>query len=133
MMNSPIRVREIENRPATYVDREYTYEELLETFPDGGTDVVNPLVRRCQEYEGRIAKLETEVARMRATVDQFFKTRDGVTIVPGMTVFGRWKGAATVKHIRDDGLVLIAQPSAWIYRKPDELFSNAEAAREAKP
>ena len=41
---------------------ETTYEELLDTFPAGGDDVVRPLVLRCQRYEELLAAYR-ELAR----------------------------------------------------------------------
>ena len=60
-MSKPITVLERKPVETELVEREYTYEELLELFPDGGESIVNPLVRRCQEYEA-------EIERNRATL-----------------------------------------------------------------
>ena len=56
-MSKPITVLERKPVETELVEREYTYEELLELFPDGGESIVNPLVRRCQEYEAEIEQL----------------------------------------------------------------------------
>ena len=60
-MSKPITVLERKPVETELVEREYTHEELLELFPDGGESIVNPLVRRCQEYEA-------EIERNRATL-----------------------------------------------------------------
>ncbi len=60
-MSKPITVLERKPVETELVEREYTYEELLELFPDGGESIVNPLVLRCQEYEA-------EIERNRATL-----------------------------------------------------------------
>ena len=65
-MSKPITVLERKPVETELVEREYTYEELLEMFPDGGESIVNPLVRRCQEYEAEIEQLQNENRRMRA-------------------------------------------------------------------
>ena len=59
-MSKPITVLERKPVETELVEREYTYEELLELFPDGGESIVNPLVRRCQEYEAEIERLQNE-------------------------------------------------------------------------
>jgi len=59
-MSKPITVLERKPVETELVEREYTYEELLELFPDGGESIVNPLVRRCQEYEAEIEQLQNE-------------------------------------------------------------------------
>ena len=59
-MSKPITVLERKPVETELVEREYTYEELLELFPDGGESIVNPLVRRCQEYEAAIERLQNE-------------------------------------------------------------------------
>ena len=59
-MSKPITVLERKPVETELVEREYTYEELLELFPDGGESIVNPLVRRCQEYEAVIERLQYE-------------------------------------------------------------------------
>ena len=65
-MSKPITVLERKPVETELVEREYTYEELLELFPDGGESIVNPLVRRCQEYEAAIERLQNENRQMRA-------------------------------------------------------------------
>ena len=64
-MSKPITVLERKPVETELVEREYTYEELLELFPDGGESIVNPLVRRCQEYEEEIERLQNESRRLR--------------------------------------------------------------------
>ena len=65
-MSKPITVLKRKPVETELVEREYTYEELLELFPDGGESIVNPLVRRCQEYEAAIERLQNENRQMRA-------------------------------------------------------------------
>ncbi len=59
-VSKPITALERKPVETELVEREYTYEELLELFPDGGESIVNPLVRRCQEYEAEIERLQNE-------------------------------------------------------------------------
>ena len=60
-VSQPITVLKRKPVETELVEREYTYEELLELFPDGGESIVNPLVRRCQEYEEEIERLREEI------------------------------------------------------------------------
>ncbi len=48
-----------------YVRREkfWTDEEILDLFPDGDISLVNPLLRRAQAAEQRLAALQSEVER----------------------------------------------------------------------
>jgi len=47
---------------------EHTYEELLDIFDNDGSNLVRPLVLRCQAYENQIAKLNSGIARKGATM-----------------------------------------------------------------
>lgn len=62
-MGEPIVI--VNREPVEYKDVEnsWTYERILELFPDGNTDLVNPLVRRCQAHEAEIDRLH-ETLRM---------------------------------------------------------------------
>jgi len=51
-MSQPISVQETEFVKTEQVTRQYTYEELLESFGDGS--VVVALVERCQKFEAEI-------------------------------------------------------------------------------
>ena len=89
-MSTPITVLERKPVETELVEREYTYEELLEMFPDGGESIVNPLVRRCQEYEAEIEQLQNENQRRcveekmmkllsaNAEIDRLHKVIDGI-------------------------------------------------------
>ncbi len=66
MASRPISVTETEAREFRTVDREYTYEELLELFDDG--TLVKPLVLRCQDYEQQLAAKDAEIERLREVV-----------------------------------------------------------------
>ncbi len=57
-MSKPIITQVQEAIGYKTVEEEWTYDRLIELFPDDGTSCVNPLVRRCQEYEKRIEELE---------------------------------------------------------------------------
>lgn len=74
-MSTPITVLERKPVETELVEREYTYEELLEMFPDGGESIVNPLVRRCQEYEAEIERLK---ARLREQTLQTQQTAEQI-------------------------------------------------------
>lgn len=69
-MNEPIRTPEHrtiwEERPLP--DKEWTYEEILNLFPDGDGSLVNPLVRRCQQHEQEIERLRAADAYHRETI-----------------------------------------------------------------
>ncbi len=43
-----------------YRDKEWTYEEILELFPDGDGSLVNPLLRRCQALEKELEAMHFE-------------------------------------------------------------------------
>ena len=59
-MPEPIRTRETTTRTEPAPDREWTYDEILKLFPDDDGSLVNPLVRRCQQYEAEIEQLRRE-------------------------------------------------------------------------
>ena len=69
-MSKPITVLERKPVETELVEREYTYEELIELFPDGGESIVNPLVRRCQEYEEEIERLKKDRSRSENELDR---------------------------------------------------------------
>lgn len=55
-MSEPIKTLELV-RSTERVERAWTYADMLKTFPDGDGSLVNPLVRRCQDYETEIDRL----------------------------------------------------------------------------
>ena len=65
-MSNPIMVRDHKLVCEPAPDKPWTYEEMLDLFPDGDGSLVNPLVRRCQEYEREIERLREEVVRLKA-------------------------------------------------------------------
>ena len=71
-MSEPIRTKESRTVRTEFVEQEWTYEELIELFPDEGDSVVNPLVRRCQQYEA-------EIERLRALVDDLVAAHGDAT------------------------------------------------------
>ena len=56
-MNTSITIKEARSKGYEYVDKEYTYDDLIELFGYDG-NCVTPLVRRCIEYEEKIKELE---------------------------------------------------------------------------
>jgi hypothetical protein len=58
--NKPIIITSQEAVRYEEVIKEWSYEEILDLFPDGDGSLVNPLVRRCQEYEVEIDRLIEE-------------------------------------------------------------------------
>lgn len=61
-MGSPVVIKETVTSATVTKDIQYTYEELLDIFPDGDGSIVNPLVRRCQQYEVEIERLRDDLA-----------------------------------------------------------------------
>lgn len=69
-MNQPIITRE--SHPIGYREttREWTYDDILDIFPDDDGSLVNPLVRRCQKYEEEIERLRAvEEAHLHSSAD----------------------------------------------------------------
>lgn len=62
-MSEPIVTHETESLGYRTVEKQWTYEDLLELFEDSSSNVVAPLVRRCQAYEAEIAGLKADLER----------------------------------------------------------------------
>lgn len=62
-MSEPIVTHESESLGYRTVEKQWTYEDLLELFDDSSNNVVAPLVRRCQAYEAEIAGLKADLER----------------------------------------------------------------------
>jgi len=56
-MSEPIIIINREAIQYEEVTEEWSYDKILELFPDGDGSLVNPLVRRCQKYEAKIEQL----------------------------------------------------------------------------
>jgi hypothetical protein len=56
-MSKPIIIINREAIQYEEVTEEWDYDKILELFPDGDGSLVNPLVRRCQQYEAKIEQL----------------------------------------------------------------------------
>lgn len=62
-MPDPITIKTREPIGYKTVGDVWSYDRILEIFPDGDNDdLVNPLVRRCQQYEKEIERLRKELA-----------------------------------------------------------------------
>ena len=104
-MSKPITVLERKPVETELVEREYTYEELLELFPDGGESIVNPLVRRCQEYEAAIEQLQKDRSRSENELDRL---REWVAAVED----GYDKQKAEIERLRTENKRLRAK--VWL-------------------
>lgn len=60
-MAEPIRVNETRAVRYETVAKEWTYDDLLDLFPDDEGNLIAPLVRRCQQYEQEIADLKSQL------------------------------------------------------------------------
>jgi hypothetical protein len=63
-VSEPIIVSEVTYTNRVETPHEYTYDEILELFPDGDGSLVNPLLRRCQKYEQALADAEARVREL---------------------------------------------------------------------
>ena len=61
-MSEPIVTREREWTEYKDVEERWTYDQILEVFPDGDGSLVNSLVRRCQALEAEIERLRCDHA-----------------------------------------------------------------------
>lgn len=55
-VSKPITVTETPFTPCVPIERQWTYDELLELFDDS-SNVVKPLVLRCQKYEDILSRM----------------------------------------------------------------------------
>lgn len=63
-MPEPIITRESKCVAWEHPQRHWSYDEILELFPDGDDSLVNPLVRRCQKYEAQIREWRVAFAEL---------------------------------------------------------------------
>lgn len=61
-VGEPIVTREAVSLGYKHEERAWTYDEILDLFPDGDGSLVNPLVRRCQQYEAEIERLREQLS-----------------------------------------------------------------------
>lgn len=66
-MSDPVRVMEPISKRCEYEAVEYSYEEILDMFQDD-TNLVKPLVLRCQKYEDEIKSLRKSLMRAESEV-----------------------------------------------------------------
>lgn len=62
-MSKPIIITHRQAVHYEEVIEEWSYDKILELFPDGDGSLVNPLVRRCQEYEEIIKQLTDKLGQ----------------------------------------------------------------------
>lgn len=62
-MSEPIVTQESESLGYRTVEKQWSYEDLLDLFCHDDGNVVAPLVRRCQAYEAEIAGLKADLER----------------------------------------------------------------------
>lgn len=60
-MSEPIVTHESESLGYRTVEKQWTYEALLELFDHTNGNIVAPLVRRCQAYEAEIERLKADL------------------------------------------------------------------------
>lgn len=65
-----ITVKEVKSLGTEVIERDYTDDELLETFGDDEFNVVAPLVRRAQKAEAEVEKLRGAIRQYGLTVMQ---------------------------------------------------------------
>ena len=112
----------------------YTYDELIDLFPDADGSIANALVRRCQTHEAVIAAQEKQIAELQAVVEKLPKTMDGAPITPGMSVWsraGHVRGREPMEHfgtISEDGIIGSPRDYDGFTVLISECYSTREAA-----
>jgi hypothetical protein len=77
VMDEPIVIRTKKAKSYETVSESWTYEKMLDIFPDGDESLVNPLVRRCQQLEAEVEWLrEALLSEQCKSADNDARLRD---------------------------------------------------------
>lgn len=108
-MSEPIITHESESLGYRTVEKQWTYEDLLELFNHSDGNVVAPLVKRCQAREAEIERLKVELAQAgkdAARLD-WLGLQDGCGLVSDDA--GHWAVSGSgMQNVPNDGLIDLA-------------------------